>query len=827
MMTGTKSRLFVLSALAATIVALPATDARADEIAPCDLTVSPYKCAKIAAPSPFVKSLGEDAGFSNDLDTGWFPKCPNPATDPHCDKNIQVRAQANLKDTKVDITLTSDWVVRWGAAEAGLAANSVRIGPRKKQPAGGDLKVKYKLYPNLGLYIGISQFKGEFNFDPFDILKLVKGDKIGIDTDFDYGLSCGSTFSLWSYGAPSEPCTVKDDDKAGGLLFSFDPATLLGNAGKATEDYVKLNVTLKAFSDAKFTWQTNTITLEGNPGTFSPTVDYLDIPYDGSASIVVKSQAKGIIAYKGATGIVPTVNVQEVAGIPVNIDFPVNAGKVDLPFDSKLPETTIQQNFVFPVPNLKATVTPVKFGSLEIDTAAKLPTKQLKVKLANLGDGISKATVSSSNQAIFKIVKKDIETAGTGEGEIEIEFAPTDAGDFMGEITVVSNNIDGIDQKIPVSGSATLKKIDEPPPAGGKGGASGKGGSAGKAEVAGSGGSDPEPTGGSGGKKTTPRADDSTTEDGGCGCRVPTQSPAEQAPAAALALVGLAALAIRRRKLRRNTSPLRSSIEERRRALHGRTGTDSQLSVPVFFRPSRSARGGDCLLLAAPTLQLGDLIFERADGALEVFDFALAGDAHDLLERLLALLGQRRDLSGHGHGAHHRAHDPFVLHELEDAGIAHQLHALLHDRLLQTHRGSPRRRSRRVPEGAPLRSTSPRAAVAWRAWSRPPWSRSQRLAISMSRASARWETRRSRTPDVGRAGARPRTPRSASSNKSRSASRRVIEASKSSRGRGRWGRGCGCSRAVAGASLRLRCSPRLRCAKRSIGRSRSRCWLGR
>lgn len=546
MMTGTKSRLFVLSALAATVVALPATDARADEIAPCDLTVAPYKCAKIAAASPFVKSLGEDAGFSNDVDTGWFPK--DPAPDGHGDKTIQVRAQANLKDTKVDVTLTSDWVVRWGPDAMGLKPNHVRIGPRKKSPGGGDMKVKYKLYPNLSVYVNVFSFKGEFNFDPFDILKLVKADQVGVDTEFDYSASCSKQFSLWSYDAPSEPCQVKDDSSDGGTLFSFQPTKLLGKAGSTVEDFIGFSVTLKAGTDAGFTWQTNGISLDGAEGKLDAKTDYLDLPYDGSAAIAVTAQAKGIIAYKGSTFIVPTVKLDEISGVKVNLDIPINAGKVDVPFDSKLPETTIQQKLVFPVPNLKATVTPVKFGALEIDPAAKPPTKQIQVKLANLGEGISKATVTSSNQAIFKIVKKDIETAGSGEGVIDIEFAPTDAGDFMGEITVVSNNIDGVDQKIPVSGSATIKKVDEPPPAGGKGGAAGKGGSAGKppADPGGSGGS--EPTGGSGGKPGRPAADDATTSDGGCGCRVPTQSPAEQAPAAALALVGLAALAIRRRK---------------------------------------------------------------------------------------------------------------------------------------------------------------------------------------------------------------------------------------------------------------------------------------
>jgi MYXO-CTERM domain-containing protein len=533
MMTGTKSRLFVLSALAATIVALPATEARADEIAPCDDTVAPYKCAKLLAPAPFVKALGEDAGFSNDVDTGWIPACPDPVADPHCGKNLQARAQSNLKDTKVNVTLTSDWVLRWGPDAEGLAPGSVRIGPRKKSPGGGDMKVTYKLYPNFGIWVDIAGFKGEFNFDPFDILKLVNADKVGVTTEFDYSLSCSKQFSLWSYDAPSEACQVKDDDADGGVIFKFDPSTLLGKSGGSVSQYIKLSVELRAKSDAGFTWQTNGITIEGAPAPLNATTDYLDVAYDGSSSVAVTAQAKGEIAYAGKTAIMPAVKVVEIAGQSVNLTLPINVG-AEIPFNNKLPQTTIQTKLVFPVPNLKPTLTPVKFGDVKVGQKKLVP-----IKVANAGDGISKATVTSSDNNVFKVVQKDLEVAGTGEGVIEVEFNPADEGAATGEITIISNNIDGVDQKIQLSGNGT---IDAPVEEGGK---------------AGTGGSKPDPepepepeagSGGSGGKKTTPKAtDDESTSDGGCGCRVPTGG-GEQTPAGILAMVGLAALALRRRK---------------------------------------------------------------------------------------------------------------------------------------------------------------------------------------------------------------------------------------------------------------------------------------
>lgn len=534
MMTGTKSRLFVLSALAATIVALPATEARADEIAPCDETVAPYKCAKIATPSPFVKSLGEDAGFSNNLDTGWLPACPDPKTDPHCDKSLQARAESNIKDTKVNLTLTSDWVVRWGPDAADLAPGSVRIGPRKKSPGGGDMKVTYKLYPNFGIYVDILSFKGEFNFDPFDILKLVKAGTVGVTTEFDYSVSCSKQFSLWSYDAPSEPCQVKDDNADGGVLFKFDPSTLLGKSAGSVNQYIKLSVELRAKSDAGFTWQTKGITVEGGQAPLDAATDYVDVPYDGSASIALNAQATGEIAYSGKTSIFPAVKVVEIAGNSVNLTLPIDVG-AEIAFSEKLPPTKLDTKLSFPVPNLKPTSTPVKFGDVKVGQKKLVP-----IKASNAGDGISKATVTSSDNSIFKVVKKDLEVPGASDGIIEIEFNPADEGAVTGEITVISNNITGDTVTIPVSGNGT---VDAPVEEGGK---AGTGGSGGKVTEP-----DPEPeagSGGTGGKKTTPKAtDDETTSDGGCGCRVPSGG-GEQAPAGLLAMVGLAVLALRRRK---------------------------------------------------------------------------------------------------------------------------------------------------------------------------------------------------------------------------------------------------------------------------------------
>ena len=533
MMTGTKPRLFVLSALAATVVALPASDARADELTSCDLTVSPYKCAKLLVDSPFTKTLGEDAGFSNNIDTGWVPKCPDPKADPHCDKLIQAKASANLKDTKVSVTLSSDWVIKWGAAEAGLPKGSVRIGPRKKSPGGGDMKVTYKLYPIFSVYASVAGFKGEFDFDPFDILKLVKADKIGVDTTFDYSASCSKKFELWSYAAPSEPCQVKDDSADGGTLFSFNPASLLGKKGSmATEDYVKLAVTLKAGTNAGFTWQTKAIKLAGADKPLDGITDSLVLAYDGSASIEVTAQALGTIAYKGETYLEPTVKVEEIFGQKVNLNIPIGAAKVSVPFDEKLPDTTIQTKLVFPVPNVKATLTPVKFGSVKVGEK-----KVVSVTINNLGNGIGRVSASSGSPA-FKIKTKDLTLPDQGSVTLDIEFTPSDAGAATTEITLVTNNIDGDDQKITVSGTGTIDAPVEE--VGGRGGAGGK-------KPAPTPPEETAGTGGSGGKKTSPPRDEASTEDGGCGCRVPASSGSET-PAGVLALAGLAALAFRRRK---------------------------------------------------------------------------------------------------------------------------------------------------------------------------------------------------------------------------------------------------------------------------------------
>ena len=84
--------------------------------------------------------------------------------------------------------------------------------------------------------------------------------------------------------------------------------------------------------------------------------------------------------------------------------------------------------------------------------------------------------------------------------------------------------------------------------------------------------------------------------------------------------------------------------------------------------------------VAGVTIRRGSRVRLHPRAGGDIFDLALAGKlaAVESLEED----DEGRDLPGDVHHLHDRLHHPLVLHHLHDARVAHQLHPLLHQRLL-------------------------------------------------------------------------------------------------------------------------------------------------
>lgn len=449
--------------------------AQAEEIAACDPIAAPRKCSEIVG--TITKTLDGDAGFVTKVDTGWYPK--DAAADGHGDKAFQVRTSSALDDSKITVALTTDWVARWGSGEAGLAKGRVRIGPRNAS-SKGEIKVVYKLYPTLSLYVNAAGFKGEIAIASTDLANISAGSVTG--GEFNYAPTCTKTYAPWSFGTASAPCQVKDDFANGGTLLSIDPTSVVGMKGATPVQLEGLSAVVKLTTQAGFTWETSELSVTGGSRVLDATNGVLDVPYEGGSSVALATQAKGTIAYKGASNLVQTVKLFKLDGVAVNLDIPINAGAVPVALEEKLPPTTLSSTITIPVPNVQPLTTPISFG-----VVAPGERKKIKVTLPNSGKAAGYVQAITSDPAHFSVDLAAVSVPAEGAAELTVEVASDQPGPLAGKLILATNNV--IDDPIEISLSGSISGAGQ----GGGGGASGaagaaSGGQAGAAGVTSAGG---------------------------------------------------------------------------------------------------------------------------------------------------------------------------------------------------------------------------------------------------------------------------------------------------------------------------------------------------
>jgi MYXO-CTERM domain-containing protein len=241
----------------------------------------------------------------------------------------------------------------------------------------------------------------------------------------------------------------------------------------------------------------------------------------------------------------------------------------DAPYEGELSVDLQKSAYSISLPDLLVPPLVVDFGAVPVGS-----TSEAMVKLTNAGGLTAKATVTSSDPAVFQTAAQ-IEVPADQEAQLVVHFVPPQAGPFKGTITVTSNSPNAPTQTFDVKGAATS---DGAGGSAGAAGASGEGGAAGKAGgaagaagsaaggVAGAAGSAAGAAGGVAGQgpagssaagasgsglagaagaadaAVSPASEDSS---GGCGCRV--AGPGGSSSGFALA-VGLLGLALRRRR---------------------------------------------------------------------------------------------------------------------------------------------------------------------------------------------------------------------------------------------------------------------------------------
>ncbi|MGE0326507.1 MAG: choice-of-anchor D domain-containing protein [Polyangiaceae bacterium] len=488
------------------------------------LVYSPDAAAQACDPSTLLCSVDTikpraegNERLQTSIDTGWVPDCPSGG---HCnDEWFQVRAQIAFDpvgggegstplfviDMPKDATVQATWPT----------TDAFEISLKPVTTPSASFKVTHTMTPEFGIYLDLDSLIGvlgktEINLNATDLIDLLPG------SQFNYVATKSTTFTPWGF----DPVTlnVAGTDLENSKLFAvtFEQlGSLVGSGG--FNDVIEGSFSFNARTDTDFVYQTTSVQIVGATAPITSPTGTTQIPMTDANYLEFAVVPQGTLNYAGDLEMLPVINIKSIAGFGITLNFPISVG---LKFPYLADEQVVNfptQLVHIPLPNVFVPSSFVDFGA--VDTGNKVDKK---VVLDNTGELGATLEFSSSDPQFTTGGITSTQVGPEQTYDLSVSFRPTKPGQQKATITVKSNDPDSPEQTFDVIGYGQGEALPEDP--GNTGGSGGGGGFT--------------PTGGN------------TTEDSGCGCRVPQGTNGSSA-AGLLAMAGLAMLRRRRKQSKR------------------------------------------------------------------------------------------------------------------------------------------------------------------------------------------------------------------------------------------------------------------------------------
>lgn len=437
------------------------------------------------------------------IDTGWVPKC-NPSPPDHCSsQKIQVNAKVTFDPSgaspiyAVDMQKGANIQVTWPDTSGFVV--SLEHDPKPD----AQFRITHTLTPSFGLYFNTSIYTGEIDIDANTLINYLPG------AQFDYVALGSGNFNPWGFDGVD--VGVKGTNLNSSKLFSvtFDQLGKLVGTGNFN-NIITGDFSFDATTDTTFTYTTTSVKPIGGTGAITQQDGTAVFPMLDQDYLEFTLQTQGEITYTGNIELLPVININSIAGIGITLNFPISVGLKFPVTGNPIPVNFPTQIVHLPLPNVFVPTTPVDFG--QVDTGNR---KDKTVSIDNTGE-LGALLQFSSSDPQFSPAVQSTQMGPADTYDLGVRFKPTKGGAQKATITVTSNDPDSPDQEFTVMGYGRGPDLPSP-----DGGSNTDGGSA----------------------SATPAQSGDT---GGCGCRAAGGGPGE--PASLLALLGLAGVALLRRR---------------------------------------------------------------------------------------------------------------------------------------------------------------------------------------------------------------------------------------------------------------------------------------
>lgn len=358
-------------------------------------------------------------GLDTSIDTGYIG--PSVA---------QVRAVVKIDPVKDGGPLYTINMPKGAVVQASWAGDKkIVLKAANGSQSDGTITVRHTLTPSLELKVTAFGLTANFNFDADKLVNKLPGAK------FAYDSKATQSFAPW--GFTKVDTKLSAPDLSNSVLFAETFETLYDIVTGDSLDPNQWNgsIGIRAATKPTFSYKTTKVMLTGaqTPITTIAGESVLDV-VDGDFMDVM-AQVEGQMDVAGTMDIQPFVSMSKAFGYNFSTTVGINAYSKAY---TVAPQKVAYQASVvhIPLPNVHAPTEGVDLGAVKAGGSA---TKT--VTITNTGEMAAVFTAKSSDGQ-FSVPGDSITIAPKSKYEMQIKFAPSNAGAAMADISITSNDPD-------------------------------------------------------------------------------------------------------------------------------------------------------------------------------------------------------------------------------------------------------------------------------------------------------------------------------------------------------------------------------------------------
>jgi MYXO-CTERM domain-containing protein len=362
-------------------------------------------------------------GLDTSIDTGFLG--PSVA---------QVRAVVMIDPVKDGGPLYTINMPKGAVVEASWAGDKkIVLKAANGSQTDGTVIVRHTLTPSLELKVSAFGLTAQFAFDADKLVNKIPGAK------FAYDSKATQQFAPWGFTKVDTKLTAPD--LANSVLFDETFSNLAEIVTGDTLDPTQWegNIGVRAATKPTFSYKTTKVMLSGSNAPITTTAGEAVLDATDGDFMEVMAQVEGQMDVAGTMDIQPFVSLSRVFGYGFNTTIAINAYSKAY---TVAPQKVAYQASVvhIPLPNVHAPTAGVDLGAVKAGGSASKT-----VTIENSGEMAAVMTFKSSDPQ-FTVPGNSITVAPKSKYDMQIKFAPANAGSAMADITVSSNDPDSPEQ---------------------------------------------------------------------------------------------------------------------------------------------------------------------------------------------------------------------------------------------------------------------------------------------------------------------------------------------------------------------------------------------